>query len=222
MLGRAARAARAAGRPTSGSSRSTRWTRPDAPEAVLRLYWTPGRSGRGAARRSRSSRPFPTGSSRRARGASGSSRSTYPRRSSPWLLPGTKSVSYATHIAAEDEARRSGAPTTPSSSISTEPCSKGPSRTSGGARATLLVTPALELGILAGETRAALLALADELGYGVEHGRVPARATPRGGRGVHVVVRPRGDAGDRRSTSGATTSRDGGGAARGAPAAARD
>jgi 4-amino-4-deoxychorismate lyase len=38
---------------------------------------------------------------------------------------------------------------------------------------TTLVTPELELGILAGETRAALLGLAREAGYGVETGAFP-------------------------------------------------
>ena len=38
---------------------------------------------------------------------------------------------------------------------------------------TTLVTPELELGILAGETRAALIGLADEAGYRVETGAFP-------------------------------------------------
>ena len=62
------------------------------------------------------------------------------------------------------------APTTRCSSTSTGRSSRGRSRTSGGARATRLLTPALELGILAGETRSALLELAPSLGYETEEG----------------------------------------------------
>ena len=42
-----------------------------------------------------------------------------------------------------------------------------------------LFTPSLELGILAGETRAALLELAPASGYSVDDRRVPARAARR-------------------------------------------
>ena len=59
-------------------------------------------------------------------------------------------------------------------------------------------TPSLELGILAGETRATLIGLAAGLGYTVEEGAFPLDAPARSGRGIHLVVRPRGAAGRRR------------------------
>ena len=125
-------------------------------DAVLRLYWTPG-PGRG-----------PTGialvsaipewiEGARARGQRLVSLA-YPRRAAPWLLPGTKSVSYAT--TSRPRPRRSGG------------CGRrapGRPRRNRPRRAVTnvwwregrtLLTPSLELGILAGETRAALLALA--------------------------------------------------------------
>ena len=58
----------------------------------------------------------------------------------------------------------------------------------------VLVTPSLELGILAGETRAALLELAAGRGYAVEEGAYPLARLARRRRGVHLVVGPRGDA----------------------------
>ena len=86
----------------------------------------------------------------------------------------------------------------------------------------VLLTPALELGILAGETRAALLDLAAELGYRVEEGEYPVGRLLRGGRGLHLVVGPRGACRSSRSTTASTTSRDGGGAPPGgAPAGSR-
>ncbi len=44
---------------------------------------------------------------------------------------------------------------------------------SGGARARCSLTPSLEVGILAGETRAALIELAHENGWAVEEGMYP-------------------------------------------------
>ena len=114
----------------------------------------------------------------------------FPARSSPWLLPGTKSVGYATHIAAENEARRGGRRRRPRRSRRNR--AGGPVTNVWWREDELLVTPGFELGILAGETRAALLELADELT--VTSRDAFARAAPRGGRGLHLVVRPRGDA----------------------------
>jgi branched-subunit amino acid aminotransferase/4-amino-4-deoxychorismate lyase len=96
----------------------------------------------------------------------------FPGRSSPWLLPGTKSVSYATHIAAESEAKRRGADDAVFVDLDGSVL-EGPVTNVWWREGELLVTPGLELGILAGETRAALLELADELGYGVELGAFP-------------------------------------------------
>ena len=83
----------------------------------------------------------------------------FPGRSAPWLLPGTKSVSYATHVAAEAEAKRRGA----DDAVLVDhdgTVLEGTVTNVWWREGDVLVTPALELGILAGETRAALLALA--------------------------------------------------------------
>ncbi len=95
-----------------------------------------------------------------------------PRRSEPWLLEGAKSTSYAVNMAAEAEAKRRGADDAvfvDAEGIILE----GPMTTVWWREGTTLVTPSLELGILAGETRAALLELAGGLGYGVEEGAYP-------------------------------------------------
>jgi branched-subunit amino acid aminotransferase/4-amino-4-deoxychorismate lyase len=141
-------------------------------DSVLRLYWTPGRaaSPRGTAIALVSDVPDwiePV----RARGQ----RLVcllYPRRSSSWLLAGTKSTSYAVHLAAEAEAQRRGgddAVFVDADGIVLE----GPVTNVWWRRGRTLFTPALELGILAGETRAALTELAPSLAYAVEEGAYP-------------------------------------------------
>jgi 4-amino-4-deoxychorismate lyase len=96
----------------------------------------------------------------------------FPARSAPWLLPGTKSVSYATHVAAEAEARRRGADDAVLVDLDGTVL-EGTVTNVWWREGDVLVTPALELGILAGETRAALLGLASDEGYGVETGAFP-------------------------------------------------
>ncbi len=94
------------------------------------------------------------------------------RASAPWLLPGTKSTSYAVNIAAEQEARRRGADDAvfvDESGIVLE----GPVTNVWWRTASTLYTPSLELGILAGETRAVVLELAAGVGYAVEEGVYP-------------------------------------------------
>ena len=140
-------------------------------DAALRLYWTPGPPG-----------GSPTGivlvsaipgwiEEVRERGQRLVSL-PFPARSAPWLLPGTKSVSYATHVAAEAEAQRRGADDAVLVDLDGTVL-EGTVTNVWWREAETLVTPELELGILAGETRAALLGLADELGYRVETGAFP-------------------------------------------------
>jgi branched-subunit amino acid aminotransferase/4-amino-4-deoxychorismate lyase len=142
-----------------------------APDAVLRLYWTPGAPGGAPSALALVSAVPAWIDEVRARGQRLVSL-TFPGRSSPWLLPGTKSVSYATHIAAESEAKRRGADDAVFVDLDGSML-EGPVTNVWWREGELLVTPGLELGILAGETRAALLELADELGYGVELGAFP-------------------------------------------------
>lgn len=95
-----------------------------------------------------------------------------PRRSEPWLLEGTKSTSYAVNMAAEAEAKRRGADDAlfvDGDGIVLE----GPVTNVWWREREALVTPSLELGILAGETRATLIGLADGLGYSVLEGAFP-------------------------------------------------
>jgi 4-amino-4-deoxychorismate lyase len=142
------------------------------PDAVLRVYWTPGPADE--------DRPVGLAlvsaipdwiEPARARGQRLAALD-YPRRASAWLLAGTKSTSYAVHMAAELEARRRGADDAlfvDMEGIVLE----GPVTNVWWRAGTTLYTPSLELGILAGETRAALLELAPGLGYQVEQGVYP-------------------------------------------------
>lgn len=147
------------------------------PDAVLRLYWTPGApDGEPTALALVSEVPGwiePT----RARGQKLVAL-TVPRRASPWLLAGTKSVSYAAHVAAELEARSRGADDAlfvDEDGIVLE----GTVTNVWWREGELLVTPTLELGILAGETRAALLEAAAAEGFRVQEGTYPLERLAR-------------------------------------------
>lgn len=143
----------------------------DAPDAVLRLFWTPGNGEGGPtslvlvsvlathydALRERGQRLIAL------RGI---------RAEEPWLLPGVKSTSYAVNMAAEAEARRRGA----DDAVFVDHegvVLEGPTTNIWWRCERMLYTPALELGILAGVTRAAVLDLAEGLGYEVVEGAFP-------------------------------------------------
>jgi 4-amino-4-deoxychorismate lyase len=94
------------------------------------------------------------------------------RAFAPWLLGGVKSTSYAVNMAAEAEAKRRGADDAvflASGDIVLE----GPVTNVWWRLERVLYTPALELGILAGVTRATLIAEAGRLGYEVREGVFP-------------------------------------------------
>ena len=149
----------------------------DTPDAVLRLYWTAGREGSGE----------PTGlalvstipahlEELRARGIKLVSLplglEADLRAFAPWLLGGVKSTSYAVNMAAEAEARRRGADDAVFLA-SGDVVLEGPVTNVWWRLDRVLYTPALELGILAGVTRATLIAASAELGYEVREGAFP-------------------------------------------------
>jgi 4-amino-4-deoxychorismate lyase len=90
----------------------------------------------------------------------------------PWLLGGVKSTSYAVNMAAEAEARARGADDAVFVSRD-ELVLEGPVTNVWWRRGSELFTPSLDLGVLAGVTRDALLELAPALGYAVREGRFP-------------------------------------------------
>jgi 4-amino-4-deoxychorismate lyase len=140
-------------------------------DAVLRLVWTAGPAG-GQATGLALVTPIPEWiEETRARGARGVSLLGV-RAAVPWLLPGVKSTSYAVNMAAEAEARRRGAEE--AIFVDGEGIVLEGTVTNVWWRAgDTLRTPALELGILAGVTRAALLELAAPAGFEVEEGVFP-------------------------------------------------
>ncbi|HEX4746685.1 MAG TPA: aminotransferase class IV [Gaiellaceae bacterium] len=94
------------------------------------------------------------------------------RASAPWLLPGVKSTSYAVNMAAEAEARERGvdeALFVDADGIVLE----GTVTNIWWRVGRTLFTPSLDLGILAGVTRATLMQLAPDCGYEVEDGAYP-------------------------------------------------
>lgn len=137
-------------------------------DAVLRLYWTPGSPGGEHCAIALVSTIPDWIEEARGRGQRLVSL-LHQRRSAPWLLPATKSTSYAVSIAAEAEAKTRGADDAvfvDGDGIVLE----GPVTNIWWREAELLLTPSLEVGILAGETRAALLELAARGGQAVEQG----------------------------------------------------
>lgn len=144
------------------------------PDCVLRLYLTPGRDGTG------SGAPVSLAlvsalpedlEERRARGIVLVSLLGI-RADAPWLLGGVKSTSYAVNMAAEAEARRRGADDAlfvRDDGIVLE----GPVTNVWWRRGRTLSTPALDLGILAGVTRAVLIETAPAAGYEVAEGAYP-------------------------------------------------
>jgi 4-amino-4-deoxychorismate lyase len=147
------------------------------PDAVLRLYWTAGREGEGRATALALVSALPPHlEDFRARGIGLISLplglEADLRAFAPWLLGGVKSTSYAVNMAAEAEAKRRGADDAvflASGGIVLE----GPVTNIWWRLEDVLYTPALELGILAGVTRATLIAEAAGLGYEVREGAFP-------------------------------------------------
>ena len=143
----------------------------EAGDSVLRLFWTPG-NGEGAPTSLALVSSLPTHYDElRERGQRLIALRGL-RAEEPWLLPGVKSTSYAVNMAAEAEARRRGADDAlfvDRENVVLE----GPTTNIWWRRERTLYTPGVELGILAGVTRAAVLELAGGLGYEVVEGTLP-------------------------------------------------
>jgi 4-amino-4-deoxychorismate lyase len=140
-------------------------------DAVLRLFWTPSPIALALVSE------LPDHDELRVRGQRLISLRGV-RADEPWLLPGVKSTSYAVNMAAEAEARRRGA----DDAVFVDRDGvvlEGPTTNLWWRRGETLFTPSLDLGILAGVTRAALLELAPAAGYGVEEGRFPLERLDR-------------------------------------------
>jgi len=139
-----------------------------APDAVLRLLWTAGREG--------ANRPLglvlvsslpPDLEVLRARGLRVA---TVPW--APGALAGAKSTSYAENLAARDDAARRGADDALLVAADGTVL-EAPTANVCWREGELLLTPTLDLPILAGVTRAAVLELAPAAGYRVEEGSFP-------------------------------------------------
>jgi 4-amino-4-deoxychorismate lyase len=140
-------------------------------DSVLRLYWTPGPPG-GEHRAIALVNTIPGWiESARERGQRLISL-VHQRRAAAWLLPATKSTSYAVSMAAEAEAKKRGVDD--AIFVDTEGIVlEGPVTNIWWREGDRLVTPSLEVGILAGETRAALLELTAAEGVRVDQGVYP-------------------------------------------------
>ncbi len=91
------------------------------------------------------------------------------RTASPWLLPGVRTTSYAVNMAASRAARAAGADDALFIGLGGE-LLESPTSNLWWRVGRTLYTPSLELGILAGVTRATLLELAAPAGYRVVEG----------------------------------------------------
>jgi len=137
-------------------------------DAALRLVWTAGPAGGPPSGLALLSEVPGWIEAARERGATAVSLLGV-RAAVPWLLPGVKSTSYAVNMAAEAEARRRGADE--AVFVDTESVVLEGTVTNVWWRSgETLYTPTLDLGILAGVTRATLIELAPSCGYRVEEG----------------------------------------------------
>ena len=137
-------------------------------DAVLRLVWTPGNGEDAPTALALVSALGDHYDALRERGQRLISLRGV-RADEPWLLPGVKSTSYAVNMAAEAEARRRGADDAvfvDADGIVLE----GPTTNVWWRRGHTLYTPSVELGILAGVTRAEVIALAAGSGYEITEG----------------------------------------------------
>jgi branched-subunit amino acid aminotransferase/4-amino-4-deoxychorismate lyase len=143
----------------------------EAADATLRLVWTAGSEAHAAVGLALLS-PIPEWiEDVRARGSRIVSLLGV-RAVVPWLLPGVKSTSYAVNMAADAEAKRRGS----DDAIFVDADGvvlEGTVTNVWWRRGDTLYTPAVELGILAGVTRAVVLELAAGCGYDVEEGTYP-------------------------------------------------
>jgi 4-amino-4-deoxychorismate lyase len=146
-------------------------------DAVLRVYWTAGREGEGKPTAVALVSAIPSHLEEMRR--QGIKLISLPlgvdadlRAGAPWLLGGVKSTSYAVNMAAEAEAKRRGADDAVFLA-SGDVVLEGPVTNVWWRQGDVLYTPALELGILAGVTRATLIAEAGGLGYEVREGVFP-------------------------------------------------
>jgi branched-subunit amino acid aminotransferase/4-amino-4-deoxychorismate lyase len=141
------------------------------PDAMLRVYFTPGREGRGEpiAHVLVASLP-PDLEETRERGIG--LISVRLGQEGPPLLGGVKSTSYALNMLAVDEARRRGADDAIFLALG-DVVLEGTTTNVWWRRGETLFTPAVGLGVLAGVTRAVLLEAAPGLGYEVEEGSFP-------------------------------------------------
>ena len=141
----------------------------DRPDAVLRLYLTPGKEGSGEPVSLALVSTIPDGlEERRGRGIRLISLLGV-RAEAPWLLGGVKSTSYAVNMAAEAEARARGA----DDAVfvrDDDVVLEGPVTNVWWRMGSTLFTPTLELGILAGVTRAAVLEAAPRAELEVREG----------------------------------------------------
>jgi 4-amino-4-deoxychorismate lyase len=147
------------------------------PDCSLRLYWMPGPADEDAPTALALVSPIPPHLDElRTRGIAVVALSlgidADRRSASPWLLGGVKSTSYAVNMAAEAEAKRRGADDAIFLATG-DVVLEGPVTNVWWRRGSTLRTPSLDLGILAGVTRATILRLAGGLGYAVEEGAYP-------------------------------------------------
>ncbi len=136
------------------------------PDAVLRLFWTPTPTALALVSEIADHYDVLRERGQRLISLRGV------RADEPWLLPGVKSTSYAVNMAAEAEARRRGA----DDAVFVDHAGlvlEGPTTNVWWRRGQTLYTPALDLGILAGVTRAASIELALELAYEIAEGAYP-------------------------------------------------